>query len=41
MIILGAGIGMIVLAVALFIGSLIYRNTAGKKIMDELKKEYH
>ena len=41
MIILVMGIGMIVLAAALFISSLIYRNTAGKKIMDELKKEYH
>ena len=41
MIILGVGIGMIMLAAALFIGSLIYRNTAGKRILDELKKEYH
>ena len=32
---------MIILAVALFISSLIYQNTAGKRIMDELKKEYH
>lgn len=34
------GIGMIVLAVILFITSIVYRNTAGKKIQEELGKEY-
>lgn len=34
------GIGMSVLAVILFIASIVYRNTAGKKIREELGKEY-
>lgn len=34
------GIGMIVLAVILFIASIVYRNTAGRKIREELVKEY-
>ena len=34
------GIGMIALAVILFIISIVYRNTAGKKIQEELGKEY-
>lgn len=36
----GIGIGMIVFAVILFIISIVYRNTAGKKIQEELGKEY-
>lgn len=39
-IIIGTGIGMIVLAVILFIASIVYRNTAGKRIREELGKEY-
>lgn len=31
---------MIVLAFVLFIVSMIYRKTAGKRIRDELKNEY-
>ena len=34
------GIGMIALAVILFIISIVYRNTAGKKIQEEQGKEY-
>lgn len=34
------GVGMSVLAVILFIASLVYRSTAGKKIHEELNKEY-
>lgn len=37
---LGTGIGMVVLSVILFVVSLIYRSTAGKQILEELKKEY-
>lgn len=36
----GIGIGMVALAVILFIISIVYRNTAGKKIQEELGKEY-
>ena len=39
-IIVGSGIGMLVLAVILFIVSVVYRNTTGKKIREELKSEY-
>lgn len=39
-IITGIGIGMIVFSVILFIVSLVYRNTAGKRIQEELGKEY-
>ena len=39
-IITGVGVGMIALAVILFIISIVYRNTAGKKIRNELGKEY-
>lgn len=35
-----AGIGMAVLSVALFVVSIVYRKTAGKKIREELKREY-
>lgn len=36
----GIGTGMTVLAVILFITSIVYRNTAGKRIREELGKEY-
>lgn len=39
-IIAGIGIGMVALANILFISSVVYRNTAGKKIREELGKEY-
>lgn len=39
-IILMAGAGMIVLAIILFVVSIVYRRTAGKQIRDELKREY-
>lgn len=39
-IVFAAGIGMIVLAAILQVISVIYRNTAGKRIREELKKEY-
>lgn len=39
-IILGIGIGMIVLAVGLFLIGTVYRKTAGKKIREELEREY-
>ena len=39
-IILAAGVGMIVLAVGMLVASVIYRKTAGKRIRDELKREY-
>lgn len=40
-IITGIGIGMIALAIVLFIASIVYRNTAGKRIREELGKEYN
>ena len=39
-IITGIGAGMIALAIVLFIASIVYRNTAGKRIREELGKEY-
>ena len=36
----GIGIGMAALAIILFITSIVYRNTAGKRIREELGKEY-
>lgn len=39
-VILGIGIGMILFSVFLFITSMIYQKTAGKKIREELDKEY-
>ncbi len=39
-IILGIGIGMIALAAILFVVSIVYRKTAGKRMKQELKKEY-
>lgn len=38
--IMAAGIGMAVLSVILFIVSMVYRKTAGRKISEELKREY-
>ena len=38
--IVGVGIGMIVLAIILFIVATVYRKTAGKRIREELGKEY-
>lgn len=35
-----AGIGMAVLSVVLFVVSIVYRRTAGRKIREELKREY-
>lgn len=40
MIILGIGIAMIAIAVILFIAGVIYGKTAGKRIREELKREY-
>lgn len=39
-IILGAGIGLIVLSVVLFVVSIVYRSTTGRKIREQLKEEY-
>lgn len=39
-IIVYVGIGVIVLSVVLFIVSMVYRNTTGKKIREELDVEY-
>ena len=39
-IITGIGVGLIALSVILFITSIVYRNTAGKRIRKELGKEY-
>ena len=39
-IIMGVGIVMIVFAIILFIVSVAYRKTAGKRIREELGKEY-
>lgn len=38
--IIAVGIGMAVLSVVLFVVSIIYRRTAGRKIQEELKREY-
>lgn len=35
-----AGIGMAVLSVALFVISIIYRRTVGRKMSEELRREY-
>lgn len=40
MMMLAAGAGMGILAVVLLIVSIIYRQTAGKKIREELKRDY-
>lgn len=39
-IILSIGIGMVLFAALLFIASMIYQKTAGRKIREELNKEY-
>lgn len=39
-IILVTGIGMIMLAAILFVMSIAYRKTAGRRIREELEKEY-
>lgn len=39
-VILGLGIGMIVLSAVLFVASVVYKKTAGKRIREELKREY-
>lgn len=38
--IMTVGIGMAVLSVILFLTSIVYRRTAGRKIREELKREY-
>lgn len=38
--IMTAGIGMAVLSMVMFVVSLVYRRTAGRKISEELKREY-
>ena len=38
--VLFGGIGMVVLSVILLIVSVAYRKTAGRKIRDELMREY-
>lgn len=35
-----AGIGLIGFSIILFVISIVYRKTAGKKIREELMKEY-
>ncbi len=39
-IILGSGIGLIILSGGFLIVSMVYRKTAGRKILEDLKKEY-
>lgn len=36
----GAGIALIAVSTALFIASIVYRHTAGRRIKEELDKEY-
>ena len=38
--IVGAGIVLIAVSAALFIASIVYRHTAGRRIKEELDKEY-
>ncbi len=38
--IVGAGIALIMVSAALFIASIIYHNTAGRRIREELDREY-
>lgn len=38
--IVAAGIALIAVSAALFIVSIIYRNTAGRRIREELDREY-
>ncbi len=35
------GVGFAIAAIALFVVSLIYRNTAGKRVRKELQDEYN
>lgn len=35
-----AGAGMGILAVVLFVASIVYRQTAGRKIREELRRDY-
>lgn len=37
---IAAGMGMGVLAAALFAASVVYRQTAGRKIREELRRDY-
>lgn len=39
-VILAAGIGMVVFSVVLLIVSIVYRQTAGKKIREALSRDY-
>lgn len=39
-IIIVAGIAAVVVSIVIFIFSLVYRNTTGKKIRKELEQEY-
>lgn len=36
----GIGIGMVILAIILLIAAVVYRKTAGKRIREELGREY-
>ncbi len=36
----GAGIALIAVSAMLFIASIVYRHTAGRRIKEELDKEY-
>lgn len=40
MMILAAGIGMVVLSLFLFIASMVYRQTAGRRIREEIMRDY-
>lgn len=40
MMILITGVGMLILAVILFIVSIVYRQTAGRKTREELMRDY-
>ena len=39
-VIVGIGIALIAVSAALFIASIFYRHTAGRRIREELDKEY-
>lgn len=40
MMIFMTGIGMLVLAAVFFLASIVYRQTAGRKIREELMRDY-
>lgn len=40
MVILAAGIGMVLLSAVLFLVSVVYRQTAGRKIREALSRDY-